>query len=576
MTPTLRPYQQQLVSDIRAAWSQGARNVMPVLPCGGGKTVIACELLEQHGGASVFIAHRSELLSAASLTLARYGLRHDIIGSADMKRAIAALHVADTGRCYFTPGAKCVVASVDTLIRRPDVANWAKQVTLFISDEGHHVVGTSIENGNKWFKAISLFTHPDVRGVLPTATAGRSDGRGLGRHADGIVDLMLTGPSKRELVEDGYLTGYKVYCPEDELHRLIKHETVGASGDWSPAQQRAASRKSQITGNVVASYKRWAWGKLNLAFTTDIETCADMAASYNAAGIPAIAITGTTDPHIRRQAFRRFIAREIWTIVTVDIVGEGTDVPACEVITEARLTQSMTVHRQHWGRGDRPMWVDGREPVTREARLASIAASNKPHAIYIDHTGCFLDPKLGPPDRTVQWTLDRRDKRAKTVSDAIPLRICLGCFQPFERILTVCPHCGQPIPAPTARSSPQAVEGDLAELDAAVLDRLRGEVALVDRTVEQVRQHYVQTGLPDIAVRGQIKHHNERTRAQGTLRDAMAAWGGIYHAAGENDRTIQRRFFWTFGCSTIEAQALGRADAEALRVRVQGVIDAHR
>ncbi len=571
MTPVLRPYQSQLVADVRAAWSQGARNVMPVLPCGGGKTVVACELLEKHDGASCFIAHRTELLSSASLTLARYGLRHDIVGAADMKRAIAALHIADTGRCWFTPGAKTVVASVDTLIRRTDIANWAKQVTLFVSDEGHHVVGTSAENGNKWFKAINMFSNPAVRGVLPTATPGRPDGKGLGRHADGIVDVMLNGPTKRELVADGYLTDYRVFCPEDELRRLIENESVGASGDWSPSQQRAASKRSHITGNVVTSYKQWAWGKLNLVFTGDVETCVEVADSYNAAGVPSIAITGNTDPHIRRRAFERFVRREIWVVVTVDIVGEGTDIPACEVITEARTTQSMTVHRQHWGRGDRPMWAGGgAEPATRELRLASIAASSKPHAIYIDHTGCFLDLKLGPPDRDVVWSLDRRDKRAKTTSDAIPLRVCLGCYQPYERHLSACPYCGTPLPAPTARSSPAVVEGDLAELDATVLARLRGEVALIDRSPEQVREHYQRLGLPDAAVRGQVRHQIDRIEAQTALREACARWGGIWHAQGESDSEIQRRFWWSFGVDVLSAAALPRAEAEALRVRVEG------
>jgi hypothetical protein len=383
---------------------------------------------------------------------------------------------------------------------------------------------------------------------------------------------MILGPSKGELVAEGYLTDYRVWCPQSDIEALIGEERISESGDWSPTAQRNASRKSHITGDVVDSYRRWAWGKLNLAFTTDVETCVKMAESYNAAGIPAMAITGNTDPNIRRQAFRRFVARELWTIVTVDIVGEGTDVPACEVITEARPTQSLAVSRQHWGRGDRPMWVAGKEPATREGRLASIAASTKPYAIYIDHTGSFRNPALGPPDRPVQWSLDRRDKRSSGPSDAIPLTVCLGCYQPFPRIHRICPYCQTPVPAPTSRSAPEHVDGDLAELSPEVLAQLRGAVAAVDRTPEETRAHYAATGLPDLLVRAQVNRHHERTQAQAALRHAMAVWAGPYHAAGECDRTLQRRWYLTYGCSTLEAMALGRAEAEALTHRLDGTV----
>jgi superfamily II DNA or RNA helicase len=39
MAVTLRPYQQQLVTDIRLQYQLGKRSVLAVLPTGGGKTV---------------------------------------------------------------------------------------------------------------------------------------------------------------------------------------------------------------------------------------------------------------------------------------------------------------------------------------------------------------------------------------------------------------------------------------------------------------------------------------------------------------------------------------------------------
>ena len=44
MTLTLRPYQTQLIDDIRAKWDSGAQNVLAVMPTGAGKTVAFSKL----------------------------------------------------------------------------------------------------------------------------------------------------------------------------------------------------------------------------------------------------------------------------------------------------------------------------------------------------------------------------------------------------------------------------------------------------------------------------------------------------------------------------------------------------
>lgn len=573
MIPVLRDYQKQLVTDVRSAWAAGARNVLAVLPTGAGKTLVVGDIIASHQGASVLIAHRSELVSQASLMLARFGIRHDIIGSANTRRAIAAAHVAKLGRCFYSPGERCVVASVDTLVRRKDLGSWANQVTLWVVDEAHHATAAGVDpitgakQGNKWYRAVQMFTHPNALGLGPTATPRRADGRGLGAHTDGLMHVMLEGPSTRELIDDGYLSDYRVWCPESDLQVLAE---VSASGDWSPFELRKASQRSHIIGDVVKSYREYADGLLNLTFTTDVETAQQMALSYRGAGISAMALTGDTDPRIRRQTLQQFERRQIMVIVAVDIVGEGTDLPACESITEARPTQSLAVWMQHWGRGMRPMYASGYNLSVRSGRRAAIAAGPKPYAIFIDHTGGFVNPALGPPDRPRIWSLDRRDRRSRGASDAIPLRICLECFQPFERIHKACPYCNAPIPAPTARSSPAHVEGDLAELDPTVLAQLRGEATL--HSLEDERARLQRTGLPDLMVRANVKRYGERIDTQARLREAMALWAGPYHAAGETDNMIQRRFWHSYGCSVVEAMGLAASDAEALRLRLDGSV----
>jgi superfamily II DNA or RNA helicase len=540
---TPRPDQWQFIGDVHQAWQQGAQNVVGVASTGFGKTVCLAQIVENHNGASVVIAHRQELVSQISMMLARYGIRHNIIGAEATRRAIAALHVATLGACFYSPSARCAVASVDTLVRMEGLDAWAAQVTLWITDEGHHLV-----MDNKWHRAISLFTHPTCRGLLPTATPERADGKGLGRlelGGSGVADAMVNGPSMRWLIDNGHLTGYRIICVKSDLQLL--EEKVGASGDWSPEQLKRASQKSKIVGDVVATYLKFAPGKRHITFATDTETAAAMTAAYRAAGVRAECLTGKTHDYLRRDIIRRFEAGDVQEIVAVDIVSEGFDLPAIEAVSFARPSMSRAVVWQQFGRALRKF-------------------PGKQVALIIDHVGNVLNPAIGLPDRPTVFSLANRDKRSKA-SDAIPMRVCVSCFEPYERIYRECPHCGH-YPEPEGRGSPAMVDGDMAEMSPDLLAKLRGDIVDADRTVDQERERLAATGLHHAGVMGGAANHANRLATQGTLRHAMALWGGARLAEGMNDSQMQRLFHLRFGVDVLTAQALKRAEAQALLDRI--------
>lgn len=544
MRVTPRADQWQFIADITQAWNQGAQHVVGVAATGFGKTVCLSQITEQNGGGACLIAHRQELVGQISLMLARYGVRHNIIAADATKRAIAAQHVAEVGTCYYTPSSLVAVASVDTLARREVDPRWAAQVTLVISDEGHHVV-----IGNKWFEAFKLF--PNARGLLPTATPSRGDGKGLGRPdlgGSGIADAMVLGPPMRWLIEQGFLTPYRVICVESDLRRIIEQESVSANGDWSTAVGKKASERSKIVGDVVREYLKWARGRRHITFTTDTETAATMTQAYRAAGVRAECLTGKTHDHVRRDMLRRFERGELEEIVAVDIISEGFDLPAIEAVSFARPSMSLGVVWQQFGRALRTM-------------------PGKTEALIIDHVGNVLNPAIGLPDRPRAWSLANRDKRKSKETDAIPMRVCVACFEPFERIYRECPHCGH-YHEPESRGSPAHVDGDLAEMSPDLLDKLRGAVTAATLPIEYERARLAATGLPHVPIMGQMKHHAERLETLAGLRDAMAVWGGVRKAAGHSDSMMQREFFLRFGCSVIEAQALKRAEAQALLDRI--------
>ena len=133
--------------------------------------------------------------------------------------------------------------------------------------------------------------------------------------------------------------------------------------------------------------------------------------------------------------------------------------------------------------------------------------------------------------------------------------------------LTACPYCGW-VPVPAGRTAPEMVDGDLHELDAATLAAMRGEVAKVDRHPDEVQHAMERAGHGYIIAKGAANKHEARQRAQTELREAIAWYGGTQRALGRPDSESYKRFFFAFGTDVLSAQALGRADAEALMARI--------
>lgn len=538
-----RKYQDDLEADVFREWNGGAKNVLMRLDTGGGKTFILSRIIKKHQGASCVMAHRSELVGQLSLALARQGIRHNIIAAEKTRRNCVQEHVLELGVSFYTPGAPCAVSSVDTLIRAQGLESWFSQVTLWVCDEAHHLV-----NDNKWHTCVENFKHPLCRGLGPTATPKRADGKGLGAHADGVFNVMVEGPPMRWLIEQGFLTDYRIICPTSDMLML---EDVGASGDWSTKALREAAKRSHIVGDVVKSYLQWGKGKLGITFSTDVETAADITRAYQAAGVRAETLTGETDPGFRRQMLKSFAARQLDQIVAVDIISEGFDLPAIEVASFARPTQSLALYMQQFGRALRPL-------------------PGKDRAVILDHVGNTVRHQ-GPPDKPRVWSLDRRDRKSSGAGDAIPLRVCVNaeCLEPFERFYVKCPHCGQRVPEPTARSSPAAVEGDMIELDPEVLARLRGDLDRANMADDVFLFDQLDRNVPAAGRQRQLTHHRERREAQLQFRPVMMAWLGRRLVEGRTIQETQRYFWLQFNIDVVSAQGLGPDDTLALKAKVE-------
>lgn len=542
----LRPYQSELKADIYRAWQSGAPNVGAVLPTGGGKTILFSDIVREHVGYSVEIAHRQELVSQISLANARYGIPHSIIGPKNVVKWIVQLHMQELGRNFVDPGACRAVAGVDTLLsRKKDLAPFCQQVSLWVLDETHHLL-----EANKWGKAVSLF--PNAKGLGVTANTDRADGKGLGRHADGLLDTLVQGPGMRDLINDGYLTDYRIFAPPSDLD-LEGVAISAATGDYNRDQLKLRIKKSRVVGDVVQHYLRLAKGKQGITFATDVETATEIAAQFNAAGVAAEVVSAKTPDRTRIEIGKRFERREVKQLVNVDLFGEGYDVPAIEVVSMARPTESFNLFCQQFGRSLRIL-------------------EGKTEAIIIDHVGNVL--RHGLPDAPQEWTLDRRErgKRRKLDTDVIPVKSCGKCTAVYEAIYKACPFCGH-IAVPALRSAPEFVDGDLTELDPATLAKMRGEIDRINLPSEHIRSAMERGGSPGIVAGGAAKQHRLRQEAQVPLREAIAWWAGHQRHMGRPDHESYKRFYFMFGVDVGTAQTLGRPEATALAARINKKIE---
>lgn len=534
-----RQYQADLERQTYEGWNAGHKAVLNVLATGGGKSIIMSNIALRgyhEQWIQAIIAHRNELVSQMSAHVGRRGIPHRIIGSDATIRLIQRNHrTLFHGHQFVHPTARTSVVGVDTLIARKDeLKDWAYRHTHWEMDEAHHTIRT-----NKWGKAVEMM--PNAVGSGYTATPSRADGQGLGRHADGVFDIMNIGPSMRWLIDKSFLCDYELACPRSDLQ--VKDSDVSENGDWSNQTLRKAAKESHIVGDVVENYCKYAFMRQAIVFATDVETANEIAEKFKTYGIAAASVSAKTPTDAREKYINEFKSGKIKVLINVDLFDEGFDVPACDVVIMARPTASLGKFLQMCGRALR--YVPGKV------------------ALIIDMVSNIV--RHGYPDKPREWTLDRREKRAKQIKDPdeIPLTECRNapiCVKPYPKFMPACPFCGKekPLPEPRQRTL-EMVEGDLILLDREALARMRAATILP--SAYEVGQKAGYAGGP-VAAASASKQQEMKIAAYEELKETMAQWAGIERARGFSDREIQKRFYFAAGMDVLSALDVTRPRSE--------------
>lgn len=476
----LRDYQMRGVNGIRAAFAARNRGVLYVLPTGGGKTYTFCYITD---GAKrkqkriLILVHRKELLMQASMSLAKLGIFHCLIAQDAHIKEVMRQHMTELRMCAIDQSSSVAVASVDTLINR---MNRIMAPDMIICDEAHHCIA-----GNKWGRVVQHYDDTRLLGV--TATPVRTDGTGLGRHAGGMFDSMVVGPTINDLINEGHLLRPTVYAPptlfDPKGLRKSKGEFIKTE-----MQARFNENKAQIIGSAVEHYLQYGKNLPFIGFCISIKDAEDVAEKFRQVGKRVKSIDGSMHDAQRRNLIHELTTGKLDGLTSCDLISEGTDIPVVGCGIMLRPTESESLFIQQGGRILRPY-------------------PGQTEAILLDHVGNVgrweeghFKVKHGLLDADREWTLDGRDKKKRSEDSEASFRViqCQNCYATFPPA-PACPHCGAPVVARPGREIKQ-VDGTLQKISA--------EEAKVISKMKRVEQGRVETLEELIALGMQRKYKN--------------------------------------------------------------------
>ena len=206
----LRPYQSQLIADIKSSIKRGNRAIVAVLGCGGGKSVIQGTIAANataKGNRVLFLVHRKELCEQITNTFRMCGVNFNL----------------------------CTVGMVQTISKRLDLT---AKPDIIITDECHH------STAKTYTKIYDAF--PDALKLGFTATPCRLNQGGLGD----VYQDLITSVSTQWLIENKYLSPYKYYSVKlaDTSNLHIR------AGEYKADEVNELMQNKEIYGETV---KQW-------------------------------------------------------------------------------------------------------------------------------------------------------------------------------------------------------------------------------------------------------------------------------------------------------------------------------
>jgi len=328
-----KPHQARMLEQLQAQRDRHDRHRnLLVAATGTGKTVMAaldyrrlCDQLGRKPGL-LFVAHRRRILDQSRATYAT------VLKDPDFGEILGDGEQPLVGRHVFAMVQSLPNEAVEKL--GPDAFD------VVVIDEVHHAAAPS-------YRALLEHLQPvELLGL--TATPERMDGEDITRwfgHRT-AVELRLW-----EAIDDGYLAPFQYFGVHDDVDL--------SALEWRRGGYRTEDLDRLFTGDD-ARVARLLHGlrilldpgqMRALGFCVSVKHAEYMARAFTDHDLPSVALSGETDTAERDSILRRLEQGELRCVFSVEVLGEGVDVPSVDTVLLLRPTQSATVLTQQIGRG---------------------------------------------------------------------------------------------------------------------------------------------------------------------------------------------------------------------------------
>jgi superfamily II DNA or RNA helicase len=410
----LRPYQQEALEAVRAAYKRKHRNVLVVMPTGTGKTVLFAEIARLAKGPVLVLAHRQELVEQARDKISKWC--DDVV----------AVEMADRRELTRPAGErpKIAVASIQTLQRRLHLIP-RDAFRIIVIDEAHHSTADS-------FRAVIKHFTGHVLGV--TATPDRSDGAKLGD----VFTEVAFDYDMLAATEAGWLAPIRSF--------LVK-----TKADFSGIRKIAGELATRDVSDVLIKdlhlvemadpILRERKGRPAIVFAASVahsKALARVLCELSGDSSCAVSLDGTHKLEERAVVIERFRKGDVQVLVNCSLFTEGFDVPEIALVAIARPVLSRSFYAQMVGRGTRiapgkqdllvldfipancrhllvqavDIFGRDKEEVVQRARMIAAAASEEGEAINLEKALELARQEQEAQEADVVYQLLRRNPYA--------------------------------------------------------------------------------------------------------------------------------------------------------------------
>lgn len=336
----LRPYQEVIAPQVFDYMiSNPGRNPCIAIPTGGGKTIIAADIikhaLEKWPKTKILVvSHVKEILEQDYDALTAYlNIPVGLYSSGLKSRTFE----------------QVTVAGIQSIYRQIDLF---KNIDFVIVDEAHLIPIKGLGMYKTFLNGIG-----EHRCLGLTATPFRlGSGYIYGEDDETIFDDCIIDLTYMEefnqLVDDGYLCDLRTMATNSEYDVSGIRTTAG---DFNDKDMSDKFDRKDITRKIIdeviqkaTSFNKW------LLFAIDIEHAEHITECLIANGINAYIVHSKMKESERDKVIQMFKSGSLRAIVNINILTTGFDAPDIDLIVLLRPTKSPVVHVQSIGRGLRP------------------------------------------------------------------------------------------------------------------------------------------------------------------------------------------------------------------------------